>query len=52
LQQSRGTRREVVRRVQRQCYSAHLQTLSTASPTEAAVVQALGAAVGGRSLRP
>jgi len=52
MQHSRGTRRDVLRRVQRHSYSALLQTLTTAGENAPAAAPALNIAVGGPSLRP
>ncbi|HEY8745860.1 MAG TPA: DUF6062 family protein [Chloroflexota bacterium] len=52
LQQSRGIRRDVLRRVQRQSYSALLQHLATAGPDEPVSPPTLTASVGGQDIRP
>lgn len=52
LQQSRGARRDLLRRVQQRCWNALLQGLQSAQPEAIALQSALAAAVGGRGIRP
>ncbi len=52
LQQSQGTRRDTVRRVQQRCCQRMLQCVTASQPTAPQLQQALAFAVGGEGIRP
>ena len=52
LRQSRGARRDLLRRVQQRCWNALMQGVQSAPPEATTLQAALAVAVGGKALRP